>query len=72
MGCSSDRFGGGFRLEACPDAGHIASRKGYGEEDQPLPYAVRNILVHKKDPNTLDEEGKDISNSITLLESWLK
>ena len=50
--------------------------KPYKEYDKkilvPLPYAVRNILSHSKNPNTLDQKGNDLKNSIKLLKSWLK
>ena len=47
--------------------------KEYGKEnDVPLPYAVRNILSHVGNANTLDEEGKDLRTSIDLLKSWLE
>ena len=47
--------------------------KDYDKETLvPLPYAVRNILSHSKNPNKLDEKGKDIENSIELLKLWLK
>ena len=38
----------------------------------PLPYAVRNILSHVgNNPNSLDQEGKDLRTSIDLLRSWV-
>lgn len=44
-----------------------------GERLDPLPYAVRNILSHiGNNPNTLDQEGKDLIASIKLLKSWVK
>lgn len=47
--------------------------KDHGKESLvPLPYAVRSILAHSKNSNTLDQEGKDIKNSIKLLRSWLR
>ena len=37
----------------------------------PLPYAVRNILAHRDNPNTLNEEGKELRTSIELLRAWV-
>ena len=38
----------------------------------PLPYAVRNILAHTgQNPNTLDQDGKELRISIELLRSWV-
>lgn len=37
---------------------------------EPLPYAVRNILSHGNNPNTLDQEGNDLRTSIELLRKW--
>ena len=40
--------------------------------DDPLPYAVRNILSHVgKNPNTLDPQGDDLRTSVDLLKSWV-
>ena len=40
--------------------------------DEPLPYAVRNILSHAgKNPNKLDRQGDDLRTSIDLLKSWV-
>lgn len=37
----------------------------------PLPYAVRNILSHMgNNPNTLDHQGGDLRTSVELLKSW--
>lgn len=45
--------------------------RGKTRED-PLPYAVRNILSHVgKNPNTLDPRGDDLRKSIELLKSWV-
>ena len=42
------------------------------EQFVPLPYAVRNILSHVgNNPNTLDQEGKELRTSIDLLKSWV-
>lgn len=38
----------------------------------PLPYAVRNILAHSKNPNTLDSEGKELRHAIRLLREWVE
>ena len=47
--------------------------KEYGQENLvPLPYAVRNILSHAKNPNTLDRDGEELRTSIGLLKTWLK
>ena len=40
--------------------------------DEPLPYAVRNILSHVgNNPNKLDRQGDDLRTSIDLLKSWV-
>ena len=47
--------------------------KEYGNwHSYPLPYAVRNILVHAgNNPNTLDPEGEDLRTALELLRSWV-
>ena len=52
----------------------LKSYKEYGKEKPvPLPYAARNILAHQgKNPNKLDEDGKELRASIKLLKSWLE
>ena len=43
-----------------------------GQDFVPLPYAVRNILAHSGNPNTLDREGKELQQAIVLLEEWVE
>ena len=38
----------------------------------PLPYAVRNIFAHSRNPNTLDGEGKELQHAIQLLREWVE
>lgn len=39
--------------------------------EQPLPYAVRNILAHKgHNKNKLDKDGVELKTSIELLRKW--
>ncbi len=56
--------------------GEIKFLKLYKERGKenlvPLPYAVRNILTHVNNSNTLDREGKELGASIKLLKSWLE
>lgn len=56
--------------------GHPQYMKPYKERGKeillPLPYAVRNILSHAgTNPNTLDQAGNDLRQSIELLRSWV-
>lgn len=43
-----------------------------GQGFVPLPYAVRNILAHSGNPNTLDKEGKELLQAIVLLKEWVE
>ena len=43
-----------------------------GQGFVPLPYAVRNILAHSRNPNTLDNGGKELLQAIALLEEWVE
>ena len=43
-----------------------------GQDYVPLPYAVRNILAHAGNPNTLDHEGKELAHAIELLRAWVE
>ena len=56
------------------DTRYLKPYKERGKERlYPLPYAVRNILSHVgNNPNTLDQEGKDLKTSIELLKSWVE
>ena len=55
------------------DTRYLKPYKEHGKwVSHPMPYAVRNILAHiRNNPNTLDEEGKDLRTSIELLRSWV-